>query len=72
MLREGKTIEWVERPSALRRQWRYIWRLVSQNPEIIDEEVWQENELLLHERRRLNEHEVRNMLQVGWQFRVIE
>jgi hypothetical protein len=72
MLREGKTIEWVERPSALRKQWRYVWRLVSQNPEVIDEQVWQGSELLLHERRRLNEHEVRNMLQVGWQFRVIE
>jgi hypothetical protein len=72
-LREGRTIEWTEKPNPLiKKPWRYVWRLVSQNPAIVDEQIWQGDELLLHERRRLNEHEVRNMLQVGWQFRVIE
>jgi hypothetical protein len=73
LLREGRTIEWTEKPKPLiKKPFKYVWRLVSQNPKIIDEQVWQGEELLLHERRRLNEHEVRNMLQVGWQFRVIE
>ena len=73
LLKEGKTIEWTERPKPyIKQTWRYVWRLVSQNPAVIDEQIWQGNELLLHEKRRLDEHEVRNMLQVGWQFRVIE
>jgi hypothetical protein len=72
LLREGRTIEWTEKPNPLIKPWKYVWRLVSQNPEVIDEQVWKGDELLLHEKRRLNEHEVRNMLQVGWQFRVIE
>jgi len=71
LLREGRKIEWTEKPS-LRQPWRKVWRLLQESPLIVDEQVWKGSELLLHERRRLNEHEVRNMLQVGWQFRVIE
>ncbi len=73
LLREGRTIEWTEKSSPLvKKSWKYVWRLVSQNPTIIDEQVWQGSELLLHEKRRLDEHRVRNLLQAGWLFRLFD
>jgi hypothetical protein len=72
-LRSGKTIEFHEpnRPH-IKLRWRIVTRLVRRDPDEVHEVTYRGDEVLLEETRRLNPHELRNRLQVGWTWRVVE
>jgi hypothetical protein len=73
LLRAGKTVEFLERPSPLRKiRHRVVVQLVSRDPERVREEYWFGDELLLDEIRPLDPHAIRNRLQSGWEVRIVD